>query len=114
MSTNASASATASSGSGMPKSDYQKWPKNRYMRRISFERPPYGGVDEYRPTMLSLAKVFNVPSASLMVRSDSASAAASEFRSSRASVDGWARADALNTSSWAPPRGSFAGGHGPP
>jgi|SRR6516164_1864854 len=114
MSTNASASATASSGSGMPKSDYQKWPKNRYMRRISFERPPYGGVDEYRPTMLSLAKVFNVPSASLTVSSASASAAASEFSGSWASVNGWARAYAVNTYSWGSPRGSLGGGHGPP
>jgi hypothetical protein len=38
MSTNASASATASPCSRMPKFDHQKWPKNRYVRRISFER----------------------------------------------------------------------------
>jgi hypothetical protein len=74
MSTNASASATASSGSGMPKSDHQKWPKNRYERRISFERPPYwvggvGGVDDQTPLMLALAKLLGVPSARWTVSS---------------------------------------------
>src|SRR6516225_5073592 len=36
--------------------------KNGYVRRIRFERPPYGGVDDQRPTMLSLAKLLGVPS----------------------------------------------------
>ena len=71
--------------------------KNGYVRRIRFERPPYGGVDDQRPTMLSLAKLLGVPSGRRTVSSASASAAASEFSGSWAAVNGWARAYTVNT-----------------
>jgi hypothetical protein len=57
--------------------------KNRYVRRISFERPPYGqldgvvggGVDDQQPVMLPLAKIcLSAPSWVSKVRSSSSSA----------------------------------------
>jgi hypothetical protein len=48
--------------------------KNRYVRQISFERPPYwaggvSGVDDQTPLMLALAKLLGVPSARRTVSS---------------------------------------------
>jgi hypothetical protein len=57
--------------------------KNRYVRRISFERPPYGqddgvsggGVDDQQPVMLPLAKIcLSAPSWASKLRSSSSSA----------------------------------------
>ena len=79
--------------------------KNRYVRQISFERPPYGvgGMDGQKPLMLLVPKGIAASSALL-------SAAESEF-SGKLSVC-WRRANTLNVYLWGP-RGSSAGGHGP-